>query len=83
MSNVNIDTEQINYSEGEAMMRELYNERNVIQHTWDDFLKLPKQSGYSNNQSRVPNDFKLNVIDKQNTPYTTLTDVSLPVDVNK
>ena len=82
MSNITVEPDQIDYSEGKRIMESLYNERTVVQHTWEDFLKLPKQSGYENNQKRVANDFKLNVKDKQNTPYTTLADTAIPLEVD-
>ena len=42
MSNSTIDTETIDFQEGEDLMKALYNERNCVSATWDDFLKLPK-----------------------------------------
>ena len=55
MSNSTIDTETIDFTEGEDFTKALYNERNCVSATWDDFLKLPKIAGYVNNVKRVPN----------------------------
>ena len=67
MSNSTIDTETIDFTEGEDFMKALYNERNCVSATWDDFLKLPKSDGYLNNVKRVPNSFS-NVTDKKDDP---------------
>lgn len=77
-SNITIDSEKIDYSHGERCMKELYNERNVVVQTWDDFLKLPKIAGYEQNVKRVPNTFSHNVIDKAGDPYTKLEDCLNP-----
>jgi hypothetical protein len=58
-------------------MRELYNERNVVAKTWQDFLALPKVAGYENNVKRVPNAFD-NCIDKKGDKYTTFEDCLAP-----
>ena len=71
MSNSTIDVETVDYSEGDDLMKVLYNERNCISATWDDFLKLPKIAGYVNNVKRVPNSFS-NAKDKKDDPYTTM-----------
>ena len=42
MSNSTIDVETVDYSEGNDLMKVLYNKRNCVSATWDDFLKLPK-----------------------------------------
>jgi hypothetical protein len=81
MSNTTVETEKLDYSEGEQCMRELYNDRNVVSKTWADFLALPKIPGYENNVKRVPNDFLENVIDKIGDPYRTLDDCLLPKKV--
>ena len=57
MSNSAIDVETADYSEGNDLMKVLYNERNCVSATWDDFLKLPKIAGYVNNIKRAPNSF--------------------------
>ena len=80
MSNTSVDTEKFNYSLGEQKMRELYNERDVVAKTWDDFLALPKCAGYDQNVKRVPNKFD-NVIDKKDDKYTTLEDCLNPVKI--
>ena len=54
-------------------MKVLYNERNCISATWDDFLNLPKIAGYVNNVKRVPNSFS-NAKDKKDDPHTTMDD---------
>ena len=43
MSNSTIDVEMVDYTEGEDCMKALYNERNCVSATWDDFLKLPNR----------------------------------------
>ena len=73
MANSTIDTETIDFAEGEDFMKVLYNERNCVSATWDDFLKLPKSDGYLNNVKRVPNSFS-KVTDKNDDPYTTMED---------
>ena len=73
MSNSTIDVETVDYTEGEDCMKALYNERNCVSATWDDFLKLPKLDGYVNNVKRVPNSFS-KVTDKKDDPYTTMED---------
>ena len=73
MSNSTVDTETIDFTEGEDFMKALYNERNCVSATWDDFLKLPKVAGYVNNVKRVPNSFS-NAKDKKDDPYTTMDD---------
>ena len=73
MSNSTIDIETVDYSEGNDFMKVLYNERNCVSATWDDFLKLPKSDGYLNNVKRVPNSFS-KVKDKKDDPYTTMED---------
>ena len=67
MSNSTIDVETIDYTEGEYFMTALYNERNCVSATWDDFLKLPKIASYVNNVKRVPNSFS-KVTDKKGDP---------------
>jgi hypothetical protein len=74
MSNSTIDVETIDYTEGEDCMKALYNERNCVSKTWDDFLKLPKSDGYLNNVKRVPNSFS-KVTDKKDDPYTTIAPI--------
>ena len=74
MSNSTIDVEMIDYTEGEDRMKALYNERNCVSKTWDDFLKLPKSDGYLNNVKRVPNSFS-KVMDKKDDPYTTIAPI--------
>ena len=71
MSNSTTDVETVDYTEGNDFMKVLYNERNCVSATWDDFLKLPKISGYVNNVKRVPNSFS-NAKDKKDDPYTTM-----------
>ena len=61
-----VDVETIDYTEGEDFMTALYNERNCVSATWDDFLKLPKIAGYVNNVKRIPNSFS-NVTDMKKT----------------
>ena len=74
MSNSTTDVEMIDYTEGEDRMKALYNERNCVSKTWDDFLKLPKSDGYLNNVKRVPNSFS-KVMDKKDDPYTTIAPI--------
>ena len=57
MSNSTIDFETIDFTEGEDRMKALYNQRNCVSATWDDFQKLPKLDGYVNNVKRVPKSF--------------------------
>ena len=79
-SNSTIDTETIDYTEVKDCMKALYNERNCVSATCDDFLKLPKVDGYVNNVKRVPNSFS-NVKDKKDDPYTTMDDcLKVPKD---
>ena len=73
MSNSTIYVETIDYTEGEDCMKALYNERNCVSKTWDDYLKLPKSDGYVNNVKRVPNSFS-KVMDKKDDPYTIMED---------
>ena len=73
MSNSTIDTETIDFTEGEDFMTALYNEWNCVSATWDDFLKLLKIDGYVNDVKRVPNSFS-NAKDKKDDPYTTMED---------
>ena len=73
MSNSTIEVETVDYEVGEDFMKALYNERNCVSKSWDDFLKLPKSDGYLNNDKRVPNSFS-KVIDKKDDPYTTMED---------
>ena len=73
MSNSTISIETVDYTEGEDFMTALYNERNCVSATWDDFLKLPKSDGYVKNVKRVPNSFS-NAKDKKDDPHTTMDD---------
>ena len=73
MSNSTIDVETVDYSEGNDLMKVLYNERNCVSATWDDFLKLPKIAGYVNKIKRALNMFS-NTKDKYDDPYTTMKD---------
>ena len=73
MSNSTMDVETVDYSKGNDLMKVLYNERNCVSATSDDFLKLPKSDGYLNNAKRVPNSFS-NAKDKKDDPYTTIED---------
>ena len=73
MSKSTVDVETVDYMEGEDCMKALYNERNCVSATWDDFLKLPKSDGYVNNVKRVPNSFS-NLKDKKDDPHTTMDD---------
>ena len=73
MSNSTMDVETVDYSKGNDLMKVLYNERNCVSATWDDFLKLPKIAGYVNNVKRAPNSFS-NAKDKKYDPYTTMED---------
>ena len=75
MSISTIDVETVDYSEENDFMKVLYNERNCVSATWDDFLKLPKIAGYVKNVKRVPNSFS-NAKDKKDDPYTTMEDCS-------
>ena len=75
MSISTIDVETVDYSEENDFMKVLYNERNCVSATWDDFLKLPKIAGYVKNVKRVPNSFS-NAKDKKDDPYTTMEDFS-------
>ena len=77
MSNSTIDVETVDYTEGEYFMTALYNERNCVSATWDDFLKLPKIAGYVNNVKRVPNSFS-NVTDKKDDPIRATERFVLP-----
>ena len=43
MSKSTVDVETVDYMEGEDCMKALYNERNCVSATWDDFLKLPNR----------------------------------------
>lgn len=74
MSNFQVEPDKIDYSEGQLLMDNLYNERTTISHTWEDFLNLPKVNGYVNNAKRVPNDFRVGVTDKKDDEYRTLKD---------
>ena len=80
MSNSTISIETVDYTEGEDFMTALYNERNCVSATWDDFLKLPKIAGYVNNEKRVPNSFS-NAKDKKYDPYTTMEDCLKSLEV--
>ena len=80
MSNFSVDPDKIDYSIGNQYMKELYNEREVVSKSWEDFLALPKVAGYEQNIKRVPNDFK-NVIDKKDDKVTTVDDCLLGVKV--
>ena len=73
MSNSTIDVETTDLTEGNDFVKALYNERNCVSKTWDDFLKQPKSDGYVNNVNRVPNSFS-KVTDKKDDPYTTMED---------
>ena len=73
MSNSTTDVETVDYTEGNDFMKVLYNERNCLSATWDDFRKLSKSDGYLNNAKRVPNSFS-NAKDKKDDPYTTMDD---------
>ena len=77
MSNSTIDVETVDYTEGEDFMTALYNERNCVSATWDDFLKLPKITGYVNNVKRVPNSFS-KVTDKKYDPVRATERFVLP-----
>ena len=57
MSNIQVDFEKLDYAEGEALIKELYNPTTIESCSFDEFLKLPKQDGYENNINRVPNNF--------------------------
>ena len=73
MSNSTVDVETVDYTEGNDFMKALYNKRNCVSATWDNFLKLPKSDGYLNNVKRVPYSFS-KVKDKKDDPYTTMKD---------
>ena len=77
MTNSIIDVETVDYTEGEDFMTALYNERNCVSATWDDFLKLRKIAGYVNNVKRVPNSFS-NVTDKKGDPLRATERFVLP-----
>ena len=77
MSNSTIDVETVDYTEGEDFMTALYNERNCVSATWDDFLKLPKSDGYVNNVKRVPNSFS-KVTDEKGDPLRATERFILP-----
>ena len=72
MSNSTIDVETVDYSEGNDLMKVLYNERDCVSATWE-MRELPKIAGYVNNVKRVPNSFS-KVTDKKDDPYTTMED---------
>ena len=77
MSNSTMDVETVDYSEGDNFMTALYNGRNCVSATWDDFLKLPKSDGYLNNVKRVPNSFS-KVTDKKDDPLRATERFVLP-----
>lgn len=68
MSDITVENEKVDFSTGAQMFSEFYEEREIMCMTWDDFLKLPKSEGYTNNPTRIPNDFRQNVIDKKDDP---------------
>jgi hypothetical protein len=68
MSNTAVEPDQMNYSEGEQMLKDMYNPREVVSLSWEDFLKLPIIPGYANNINRIPNSFREKVTDKKGDP---------------
>jgi hypothetical protein len=65
MSNTAVEPDQMNYSEGEQMLKDMYNPREVVSLL---FLKLPIIPGYTNNINRIPNSFRKKVTDKKGDP---------------
>ena len=79
MANNNVNFKKIDYSDGDAFMKELYNKSTIDSCTFDDFLKLPRQDGYENNINRIPNDFSTAIDHKENINHTGIMILPEPV----